>query len=347
MFKILKKILSLFYFIIYSLNQLCFHFGLKKVFSSPSYIISIGNLSVGGSGKTPMVELVSQSLYLKKLSPVIISRGYKRRSSNNLMVSDEKEVLSGVDISGDEPYLLAKSLPGIPVWVGKKSQILFSAYNNHRPRSIVLDDGFQSDYIKKNLDILLVDTSVNLKEYKLFPSGRLREPLAAINRANIIVFTKCNFGGKNINKIKKLIFDHLYNKKTLIFTANYVLSLKQYKNNKWLSAQKNFVDPVVAFCGIANSSIFEGEASRISRGSFAFLKFSDHHKYSKLDLASIKQKLDESGSQTLLTTKKDFYKVRGFFKSYNLFVLDVEHHIVNENAFLGEIERRINKYYSS
>ena len=347
MFKILKKILSLFYFIIYSLNQLCFHFGLKKVFSSPSYIISIGNLSVGGSGKTPMVELVSQSLYLKKLSPVIISRGYKRRSSNNLMVSDEKEVLSGVDISGDEPYLLAKSLPGIPVWVGKKAQILFSAYKKNRPKAIILDDGFQTAYIKKNLDILLVDTSVGPEHYQLVPCGRLREPLSAINRANIIVFTKCNFGGENINKIKQLISSHLYNKKTPTFSSNYVLSLKQFKKNKLVFVEKKISGPVVAFCGIANSSIFEEEVSRLSGGDFAFLQFSDHHKYSNTDFMLIKQKIIEVGTKTLFTTKKDLFKIKDSFPGCDLFILDVEHQIINKKSFLKELDDGINKYYSS
>ena len=338
---------SLFYFIIYSLNRLCFACGLKKVFSSPAYTISVGNLSLGGSGKTPMVEFVAQELSLKKLSPVIISRGYKRKSDKNLMVSDEGGLLSNITISGDEPYMLAKSLPGIPVWVGKKSQILFSAYKQSRPKTIILDDGFQTAYIKKNLDILLVDTSVDLEHYQLVPRGQLREPLSAINRANIIIFTKCNFGGENINKIKQLISFHLYNKKTPTFSSNYVLSLKRFKKNKLFFVQKKFSEPVVAFCGIANSSIFEKEVSRLSGGVFAFLQFSDHHKYCNTDVLVIKQKINEIGAKTIITTKKDLFKIKNSFPGCDLFILDVEHEIINKKIFLKELEDGINKYYSS
>ena len=347
MFQIFKKIFSFFYFLIYSLNRFFFRLGLKKVFSSPAYILSIGNLSLGGSGKTPMVEFVSKELYLKNFSPTIISRGYGRGSRKNLMVSDGGGKIASIEASGDEPYMLANSLPQIPIWVGKKTQVLFSAYEKNQPKPILLDDGFQTAYIKKNLDILLIDTSVSLAQYQLLPVGRLREPLSAINRANIIILTKCNFAGKNLIKIKKIISSYLYNKKTSIFSSNYVLALKQYKKNTFFCVQKNFSTAIVAFCGIANSKIFEKEASRLSGGPFAFLKFSDHHRYSNKDIVNIKQTLALLGSQTIITTKKDLFKIKDSLKNYNLFILDVEHQIINKAGFLKEIVDDINNYYSS
>ena len=347
MLVLLKKIFSFFYLILYFLHRLTFLFKLRRIFSSPSYIISVGNLSVGGSGKTPMVELLARRLSFKKLFPSIISRGYKRKSQKNIIVSDNKNILANINDSGDEPYMLASSLPGVPVWVGKKSDILGLSYKKTFPKSIILDDGFQSLYIKKNLDILLIDVSVDFNKYKLLPYGLLREPLSAINRANIIVLTKCNFGEKNINKIKALISSYLYNHSTTIFTSNYILSLKNYKNNKFTFFKKELSVAVVAFCGIANSSIFEKEAVSLTRGAFSFVKFSDHHQYCSADFNLIKTRAKKIGSKTILTTKKDFFKIKNYFKNYDLFILDVEHQIINQNAFFKQIENNIKRYYSS
>ena len=163
--KRIKLICSYFYLLLYQINSFLFKYKLRAVYSSPSYVISVGNLSVGGSGKTPMVELIASRLLDNNFFPVIVSRGYKRASSKMTIVSDGKRVYSNVKDAGDEPYMLAMNLYNVPVIVGKKFHSMISAYKTFNAKTILLDDSFQTRKIKKNLDILLIDVSVNINQY--------------------------------------------------------------------------------------------------------------------------------------------------------------------------------------
>ena len=125
--KRIKLICSYFYLLLYQINSFLFKYKLRAVYSSPSYVISVGSLSVGGSGKTPMVELIASRLLDNNFFPVIVSRGYKRASSKMTIVSDGKRVYSNVKDAGDEPYMLAKSLPAIPIVVGNKQKAIACA----------------------------------------------------------------------------------------------------------------------------------------------------------------------------------------------------------------------------
>ncbi len=346
--KTIKHILSFVFFMLLKLNKFLYFYKLRRRVFFSSFILSVGNLSLGGSGKTPMVELLANKLYHKKKAPAIVSRGYRRSSWVNHVVTDGSRAPISIQKAGDEPFMLAMSLKNIPIIVGKKIKAIYMAIDQFQSKTIILDDSFQSHSIKKNLDILLVDLSVPVEQYKLFPKGYLREPIEAINGAEVIVFTKVGFNIKNENRIKKIILSQLNNKKTLLFNAKYVFSLKKYLKRKssFISYNKKINRPVVAFCGIANSELFEKEVRSSCSEKIQFLAFPDHCKYTSRHIYKIKNALKKNPESHIITTKKDFFKIRDAFFNYTIFIIDLQHSLDNESGFFSFIDGKISEYYS-
>ena len=348
LFQIIKNCLSSIFLFLYKLNIFLIKSGVKKVSSYPVFIISVGNLSFGGSGKTPMVEFLAKELVNKKIFPSIVSRGYGRRGFKDVVVSDGKQLLTSVGIAGDEPYMLAKSLPTVPIVVGNKKKAITYTCNCFNIKTIILDDAFQTNYIKKNLEVLLIDVSLNIQSYQLFPAGILREPFRAINRADIIVFTKNNFSSSSKEKIKALVFNALRKPDVLFLDADYIITLKKYchKNNILLPFTKTIKEPFVAFCGIANPLIFNLEAKKLGQTNVNSLNFSDHHNYTQKDIFLIKSKLKSIKGATILTTKKDLFKISHHFTGCQILILDVTHSINKESQLLEYITQKINQFSS-
>ena len=346
--KKLKAFFSFVFFLLFKLNKLLYFYRLKRSVSFSSFIISVGNLSLGGSGKTPMVELLAKNLYHKNKRLAIISRGYGRSSWFNHIVTKGAGPLISVRTSGDEPFMLAMSLKKIPIIVGKKIKSISMAIDQFQSKTIILDDSFQTHSIKRNLDILLIDLSINIKQYNVFPKGYLREPVEGANRADVIIFTKSGFNRKNDNRVKQIVLEHLTNKKTLLFDAQYVFSLKKYLKEKksFISYNKKINSPSFAFCGVANSDLFEKEARSVCSKKVEFLAFSDHCKYTSYHIQKIKNILIKKRVTHIITTKKDFFKIQESFSNYEVFIIDLQHKIENEKVLFSFINKQINKYYS-
>jgi len=155
-------------------------------------VVSVGNLSVGGTGKTPMAIRVAGMLADRGMRPAVLSRGYGGRSAAPvLVVSDGGRILAGPDEAGDEPVLIARRLPGVPVLAGAKRAVTGRyARENLGADVLVLDDGFQHRWIRRDLDIVLLDSRAPLGNGFLLPRGPLREPPEALGRAGAVVFTR-------------------------------------------------------------------------------------------------------------------------------------------------------------
>ena len=259
----MKLILSCFYFLLLKLNEISIRLGFKKQFSFLSFVISVGNLTAGGAGKTPMIVYLSELLSKNNTSHAIISRGYKKNNRHTFIVSNTQAVLSSVEEAGDEPFLLAKRLAGVPVVVGEKKTALDIAYNNFNNSVSLLDDGFQSHSILKNFNILLVDLSLNINNYRLLPVGLLREPLGRAKNADLIIFTKCNYASPDSKKIKRLVLSNSSLSTSFIFDSAFIPSLKKYsfRNRQFISFNQKITSPCVAFSGIAHSDIFRKNLS--------------------------------------------------------------------------------------
>ena len=294
----------------------------------PIKAISIGNITLGGTGKTPTTQYLAKFLSEKGFRPVILSRGYKRKGSVDeiKIVSNGEKILLNPSESGDEPYLLAQNLKGIPIIVGKnryKAGML--AIEKFRSNVALLDDGFQHFALERDLDILLINSLNPFGNSYLFPRGQLREPLKALSRADIIIITKSDFEMKEIwdrrltsvphssiksideitNTIKK------YNNKALITKSIHKFT-KLYGENDTIELNQLKDKKVLAFCGIADEYYFIYKLSQVAPNNKCIV-FDDHHHYVESDVNNILKNFQQFKANILVTTQKDYYKVKKLF----------------------------------
>jgi tetraacyldisaccharide 4'-kinase len=301
----------------------------------PAKVISIGNLTLGGTGKTPAVISVAQSALKRGCHPIILTRGYRGKARDMSFVSrGDGPLLSPIE-AGDEAYLMAELLKGVPVVKGAnrhKSGLmaldsLKSNIQNGGSKTIfILDDGFQHWKLYRDVDVLLIDGTNPFGNGKLFPEGILREPFNAIERAHIIVITKADMASENsraaiIQKIKK------YNMKAPIFTASHKLTgrVSLSEENRGLDTLRN--KRIYVFSGIANPSYFKSTLKSTGARIVKFRQFRDHHMYKNKDMDEIKS---EALGLDIVTTEKDLVKLKDLDIPDNLSALKIEFSIDDE-----------------
>ena len=269
-------------------------------------VISIGNITVGGSGKTPTVEYLSNLLQSKGHNVGIISRGYKRKSKSTLVVTDGKKKPKSWEHVGDEPYLLAHKLENIPIVVGvsryKAGSMMIEKF---QPDVILIDDGFQHLSLHRDLDIVLVNSKDKRSDYKLIPSGKLREPISNLIRADLIVITKTNIHKPSnylINKIES------FNRPT-IYNEIQIDDLLQYKSNKSNKLEKIANKKVYLFSALGDNESFKKIMDSTDAEIVGHSKYLDHHNYTFDDLKDIEQKAIKCDAEFLITTEKDLVKI--------------------------------------
>jgi tetraacyldisaccharide 4'-kinase len=321
--------------IIQSTRVSLYHCGLLKSQRLEAEVISIGNLSMGGSGKTPTAAFVAEILLEKGRKPAILSRGYggKRSMDSSLVVSDRGKILTTWELAGDEPFLLAKNLKGVPVIVGKDR---FSsgriALDRFQCDTLILDDGYQHLRLKRERNLCLIDCSArDIFEDRLFPSGRLREPLAQLKRADAFLLTHWEETSRNKKLAERLETGYRKN----IFRANHVPgSWLDTGTGKELALEEAKGKKILAFCGIANPSSFFKCLEAMGSGPTSFLPYPDHYCYSQTDLRSIESKGQRLGADLIATTEKDWIRLEGrvgFSKS--LWVLRVKINVLEDSSF--------------
>ena len=185
--------LALFYWGAVLWRNLFYTIGFFVTRHLPVPVISVGNLTVGGTGKTPAVIYLAQKLQENGFKPAVLSRGYGRRTTGTVVVSDGEKCLAGWEKGGDEPYLMAKRLSGIPVVVDELRYRggCFIVEKFH-PDVILLDDAFQHRALARDLDIVLLNSQDSPEAYKMLPYGKLREPPFHLRRADVLIWTKRN-----------------------------------------------------------------------------------------------------------------------------------------------------------
>lgn len=271
----------------------------------PRPVISVGNLHWGGTGKTPVVEALARHLRDRGLKVAILSRGYRSRGSGVRLVSDGGGPLLGPLVAGDEPVLLAGDLPGVAVVVGgDRHHAGLQAMERivPPPDVFLLDDGFSHLALARDLDLLLFPAGDPFGGGRLPPSGRLREPLAAVTRADAAVLTGADGGGAELAKaLRPLGFDGPG------FTSRAVAEPPQ-------AATGGVLPPgaaVVAVAGIARPHRFLDAARARGLEVRRELHFGDHHPYPERSLRRIEQAARAAGAAWVLTTAKDYVKLYG------------------------------------
>lgn len=273
----------------------------------PIPVVSVGNISVGGTGKTPCViflvkELLARSKY-KKI--VIISRSYKGQLRNPKKV--DLDLPNATAIFGDEPCLLQSVLPECSVWAGpSKSETAQVAFSAENPDLIVVDDGFSHRKLARQFDLVLIDATAPLEYYQTLPIGRLRESLSQLKRADAILLTKTNLvDDEKIQKLKAIIAENAQHLIQNVYRANSLMNIGD------LVPAKN---SLFVFCGLGNPESLKQSLEQLHFLIDEFRKFPDHYHYSSSELDSIltsfleKQRLNPN--LKLVTTAKDVIKIK-------------------------------------
>lgn len=292
-------------------------------------VISIGNLTTGGSGKTPLAMHIAGILKKNGKRPVIVSRGYKGSRRRISAVSDGKTVLMGPEEAGDEPYLMASRLEDVPVVIGAdRFRAGLFAVEKFSPDCVILDDGFQHIRLERDLNILLVDSYSGFGNGHMLPIGILREPVSEIRRASLMMIKGSGIKPPDALRIRGTglpVIGFEYKASSL-----YDISEKKALNPGVLKGKRVF-----AFAGTANPEAFFKTIKKLGATLTGALPFPDHHKYSSSDMERIKAASKESRSA--ITTEKDAVKLNGIqHRGLRIFALAVDV-VVNDEDRLGKL----------
>ncbi len=334
----LQILLSYIYKSIVIIRNKLFDNKLIKTIKLPIPVISIGNISVGGSGKTPFSIYLAQLLLNKNLKPAIIAKGYKRKNKKNNIVSDGRQIFCDVESAGDEAYLIAQKL-SIPVVIHyKKYQAAKIAYNSFEIDCLIVDDGFQHRKLHRDLNILLLNDDI-FNDSKLLPAGKLREEINSINRADIIAVPDNFKNFKNIithNQLITIKLKRFINKIYNLFTLN-TISIIELSKNK-----------TIFISAIASPKQFELTLNDLGLQSFKHFIFPDHYHYTSQDLSKILKFCQMNQVKSILTTEKDAVKLKNFNELFanndiNLYVCQME---ITITEGLEIFQRKIDEVFS-
>jgi tetraacyldisaccharide 4'-kinase len=333
----MKQLLALFFLVgrifspVYSLAMVLRAFLYRKNLflrsrRLPIPVISIGNLTMGGTGKTPMVRYVSRLLLGMGFRPAIVSRGYGGKAANKVnIVSDGTTMLLSPDMAGDEPFMLGEALPGVPVLTGReRARAATRAISEFGVDYIVMDDGFQHLAVQRDLDLVLFSGRTLLGDGRVFPGGVLREPVSALGRAHAFVVTGVDCDNReraeNFQRWLRKIFPE-----KPVFTGKYLpAGIWHSKKDKDCSLAEAREMPVFAFAGIANPDSFRQTLLQERFFLAGFKEFKDHHRYTAQEVADLVAEALKKEARALVTTEKDFVKLRPFLGEFPVLALIIE-----------------------
>ncbi|MFQ6110998.1 MAG: tetraacyldisaccharide 4'-kinase [Nitrospinota bacterium] len=285
--------------------------GAFKRASLTSPVISVGNLTLGGSGKTPASEAIARLLLQEGFRVAVLSRGYGGRARGSLtVVSDGKRLLASPPVAADEAILLARNLPGLLVLTGRsRLEAGTHAIESLGAEVIILDDGFQHLALERDLDLLLVRAKNPWGRGRLFPRGSLREPLSALSRAGAVVMVS-PFRAEARPPEELLSALERYNPAAPLFRACLEfahLRLLGKEGELPLDALGN--TPFLALCGIASPESFFSFLRELGLSPRGELALSDHYRYCREDLPSLREAARAAGASAIVTTQKDAVKL--------------------------------------
>ena len=306
----------------------------------PCRVISVGNITLGGTGKTVMVELIVN--YLKKLGhkTAVLSRGYKRPR-----VTSAKSQ-PGYETMGDEPFMMLEKLQDVPVLVDpNRVRSAKTALAEYKADTVILDDGFQQWRIKKDLEIVMLDGAVPFGNFRVLPRGLLRQPVYTLKAADVIVLT--DPGSADLNSTRKLL--HRINPRALVVQAQHSAKAVFCLSRKSKTLGVDFLKGKTAavFCGLGNPDSFRSLLRENGLREGVFFRFPDHYRYDEDDLERIFQQASLKGIRLLITTEKDAVRIplaaRKRFGE-DIFILEVELKIKDEEQRFFD---RLQRIYSS
>jgi tetraacyldisaccharide 4'-kinase len=333
---------SPFYSGLMSLRAALYQRGFLRRYQMTAPVISVGNLTMGGSGKTPVVSHLARFLQEQGYRPAIISRGYGGAAGNKVnVVSDGTTIFLDAGQAGDEPRMLAETLPGIPVLTG----IVRALPCRHAIESLgcdilLLDDGFQHLAVKRDINIVLFAAETLAGNSRVFPGGDLREPVAALGRADVFLLTGANPGNRErADRFAELLRQRFPGRP--VFLSSYLPSTVTDLHTQNTMPLSALPAPLYGFCGIARPEAFQQTLSDQGCLLSGFTALRDHQRYSSSLIASIEKKALASGAQALITTAKDRIKLTA--NSFNLALYCLEMRARIDEGLLAFILKKLQK----
>ena len=330
----LSKTLALPFYTLYrtgvGLRNMMYNAGIYKSKTVDARIISVGGLSFGGSGKSPMTMYLASKAVAQ--SPeiggtAVVSRGYRRMSRGFVVVSDGKSMHSSVHQAGDELFMIAGRVrKAVVIADENRYRGCENAVRMFGVKNIILDDGFQKRSLYRNVNIVML-------ELETLTSGAFsfkREGLSALKRADAVVILDSGEVDREsaVTKIAK------YSDAKLFFGQRKPVEIRNQKNDKIVDVKKLQSKRVSAFCGLANPSQFDFSLRQIGIQCDKLLAFQDHCGYTERDLTKVAKFFVESGAEALICTEKDSVKLPPLMNSLPIYYLTIDLAIENEDDFL-------------
>ena len=323
------------------LREACYRRGVFTVHRLPVPVISVGNLTVGGTGKTPMVQHLARLLQDNGFRPAVISRGYAGRAQGRVnLVSDGSRLLLDADLAGDEPRFLAETLPGVPVLTGIVRRLPAREAVALGADVLLLDDGFQHMQLARDINLALFSADRLAGNSRVFPGGELREPVAALRRATGFVLT----GVDDRNRERAARFADLLRARfpeiptTLSgYATDSVVRLSaagllEPAGDADLAGRRLF-----GFCGIARPESFGRTVQAAGLEMGGFLPLADHQRYVPAVLDRIRIRAAQAGAEALGTTEKDLVKLAGCAADLGLPLYALRRRVVLDPAFADNL----------
>lgn len=332
--------LSAIYSVVTRARLSAYRSGLLSTSKLPVPVISVGNLTTGGTGKTPLVEWICRKIAGDGVRVCVLSRGYGRiNPKTQVVVSTGTEILTNEREAGDEPFLLAENLRGIAAVVCNPNRFAAGqwAIENLGSQVFVLDDGFQHLRLRRDLDIVTIDATEPWGGGRLLPRGRLREPRKSLSRADCVVVTRVDQIGDP---------DSLRDEVTEVATGIPVFISRMLTSGLFTLEGNPVVSPLKptgAFCGVGNADSFFNQL-RQSGYEPAFTRaFPDHHPYKQSDIDALAREAEDSGALSLVTTAKDSIKLRSLTFPLPCYFLGIKISIYDDELLTELIRSAISR----
>jgi tetraacyldisaccharide 4'-kinase len=284
----------------------------KRAMCLPGFTVSIGNLTAGGTGKTPATRMIAEWAFGEGYNVAILSRGYGGANKKVTIVSDGASVLADPKEVGDEAYLLALRLKGVPVVVSKNRYAAgMEAQNRFGSTFFILDDGYQHLGLKRDLNLLLLDTSSPFGNGRLLPLGPLREHVSEIKRADVVILTRAGrlkYDGVEPDGLKKALTEKPFFKADHVPEKVISLLKNETYSPSFLKGKR-----VAAFAGIGRPDFFRDTLIGLGAEVLFFRGFPDHHPFTADEIRSLINEKNNTGADLIITTEKDWVRVAALF----------------------------------